>query len=165
MNYRLEYENLLKSGMFFEFHPQLKGNWSDDCTDYLKEINVITDDMSMSDSLNIILDNMTEQERIDSWEQSKDSDLVGPTFDEFIKTTNHFNNIQMTEDEMFIKTYDILGHKHFCKMSDDELKKVGHSLESINNIKIKSVKSELTFYDRGIETYKIINELKGGINN
>ena len=39
MNSLKEYKNLLKSGMFFEFFPQLTGNWEDDKDEFEKIIN------------------------------------------------------------------------------------------------------------------------------
>lgn len=34
---KYEYESLLKSGMFWEFYPQLVGNWEADCTTWYDE--------------------------------------------------------------------------------------------------------------------------------
>jgi hypothetical protein len=39
MNSLKEYKSLLKSGMFFEFFPQLTGNWEDDKDEFEKIIN------------------------------------------------------------------------------------------------------------------------------
>ena len=39
MNSFKEYKSLLKSGMFFEFFPQLTGNWDDDKVEFEKIIN------------------------------------------------------------------------------------------------------------------------------
>jgi len=42
MTAKEEYESILKSGMFFEFFPQLNGNWKDDeieFTDFVKKRN------------------------------------------------------------------------------------------------------------------------------
>jgi len=34
--WRVEYKKLLKSGMFFEFHPELTGDWKQDKEQWLK---------------------------------------------------------------------------------------------------------------------------------
>ena len=37
--WRKDYEMLIKSGMAWEFHPWLTGNWNEDKDRYIKEVN------------------------------------------------------------------------------------------------------------------------------
>jgi hypothetical protein len=38
MEYKQEYEELLKTGMAWEFHPWLTGMWEKDCDRFIKEV-------------------------------------------------------------------------------------------------------------------------------
>lgn len=45
------YKNLLKSGMFWEFHPDLSGEWEKDKDEFFKYHNEIKDRLNMNKSL------------------------------------------------------------------------------------------------------------------
>jgi len=72
--------------------------------------------------------------------------------------------IKGVTDEMLIKTYNKIGNKYFGKGDHAQLIEWGNSEEDIRQIKIKSVKCDIKFYQNGINTYKILNELNGGKN-
>lgn len=72
-----------------------------------------------------------------------------------------FNNIT---DEQYIQVYEKLGSDYYGKGTDDDLRRWGNSDERINRIKAYCVKSELDFHEKGINTYKLLNELAGGVN-
>lgn len=70
----------------------------------------------------------------------------------------------MATDEQYIEMYNKLGSSYFCKGSDEKLKEWGNSDEEIRKIKIDSVKFHLDWYKNGIEVYKMMNVICGGIN-
>jgi len=37
-NYKSEYQQLLKSGMFWEFYPELSGEWTKDKNEFIKQL-------------------------------------------------------------------------------------------------------------------------------
>lgn len=63
-----------------------------------------------------------------------------------------------TEDK-YIDVYNKRGSKHYGKGNDNQLRDWGNSEEQIRKIKIRSVKFELDWYKKGIETYKLLNSL------
>tara|TARA_R110000803_G_scaffold78075_2_gene143095 strand:+ start:6643 stop:6876 length:234 start_codon:yes stop_codon:yes gene_type:complete len=67
-------------------------------------------------------------------------------------------------DENYVKIFNELGFDHFYKASDHQLKKFGKSEEKIRQIKIDTVKNTLQWYSRGVELYKMLNEISGGKN-
>lgn len=71
----------------------------------------------------------------------------------------------MVTDEHYIEVYDKIGHERFCKGSDEKLREWGNSEERIRQIKIDCVKHDLEWCKKGIDTYKMLNELCGGKNN
>ena len=71
----------------------------------------------------------------------------------------------MEMDELYIKMYNLIGCKYFCKGDDEQLKRWGNSEQEIRKIKIDCITCHLQHYKDGIETYKVINELCGGKNN
>ena len=86
MKEREEYEQLLKSGMFWEFYPELSGEWKNDRLQWLEIQGVINKDSNCFDKLRAILDNQTKEETREDWSKIKELDLVGPTVEEYIKT-------------------------------------------------------------------------------
>lgn len=70
----------------------------------------------------------------------------------------------MITDKQYIEVYDKIGHKYFCKGSDNKLREWGNSEEKIRQIKINCVKHDLEWSKQGINTYKLLNELCGGNN-
>ena len=70
----------------------------------------------------------------------------------------------MNTDEQYIILYDKLGSKYFGKGDDEQLREWGNSEERIREIKIQSVECHLNFYNRGVEAYKLLNEICGGKN-
>ena len=70
----------------------------------------------------------------------------------------------MSEDEKYIQTYDKIGHKHFGKGSDKQLREWGNSEERIREIKIQCVKDHLKFYKRGIDLYKTLCDIENKEN-
>ena len=64
----------------------------------------------------------------------------------------------------FIEIYNKLGCEEFAKGNDQQLKDWGNSEEDIKKMKIACVKDRLEWYKKGIDCYKLINELCGGKN-
>lgn len=64
----------------------------------------------------------------------------------------------------YIQVFDMIGHDSFLTGSDDQLKEWGNSEEKIRVIKVNSVKGILNFHEEGIECYKELNKLLGGVN-
>lgn len=70
----------------------------------------------------------------------------------------------MYTDENLIEIYNHFGAKHFGKYDDSKLKELNMSNEEIKKMKVECVKFKLTFYNEGIEIYKLLNEKLGGKN-
>ena len=69
-----------------------------------------------------------------------------------------------TTDDAYVELYDKIGHEHFGKGSDEQLAEWGHDEETIRCIKIDSVKFELDWHSKGIDMYKKLNKILGGVN-
>lgn len=70
MKAREDYNTLLNSGMFWEFHPELTGNWKEDRLKWFEIQGLLTESSSMIDKLKLIFDNETQEETLESWEMS-----------------------------------------------------------------------------------------------
>ena len=68
MKAREDYNTLLNSGMFFKFHPELTGNWKEDRLEWLTIQGIITEDSTMFDRLKAILDNESQEEFEDDYD-------------------------------------------------------------------------------------------------
>lgn len=66
------------------------------------------------------------------------------------------------KDQAYIDAYDKIGHKYFCRGSDQDLKEWGQTHLSIRSIKIETIKTALKYSD--LKVYKVINEILGGKN-
>ncbi len=67
MKAREDYNTLLNSGMFFEFHPQLTGMWEKDRLEWLTIQGVLNENSTMVDKLIAIHNTMTDEEIRDEW--------------------------------------------------------------------------------------------------
>jgi len=105
-------------------------------------------------------------------------EIFGDRFDEFKRNSTYYCDMvdglnKLKEeglycvgptDDQFITIYDKIGHRYFNHGDDEQLKQWGNSPTAIRKIKVDAVKSDLYWHRKGIETYKLLNELMGGIN-
>ena len=90
---RQEYDLLLKSGMFWEFHPNLTGEWKKDRLEWLEIKGIIFKTSTIAEKLKAIFDNQTQEETQSEWDEIKYLDLIGPTVEEYFGGPSFDNQI------------------------------------------------------------------------
>lgn len=84
MKARKLYEEAKLTGMFGEWYPELTWDWKKDRLKWLEMQGVISETSTMSEKLQAIHDNETEEEIQDEWNSSIDTDSVGCSVEEYI---------------------------------------------------------------------------------